>query len=103
MSKELRILVEPSPKDLLAPDIPKSPTFAVTANFALRWIWLVNVDGVVNDAGVWGVTLKFGRRRITFRIHLVPKQCAFIGHFGAPELLSIRTGTGTKAGSIVEC
>jgi hypothetical protein len=32
MSKDLRIQVKPSPKDLLAPDIPKSLTFAVSAN-----------------------------------------------------------------------
>jgi hypothetical protein len=47
MSKDLRIQVEPSPKDLLAPDVPKSLTFAVSANVLLLGIWLVKADGVV--------------------------------------------------------
>jgi hypothetical protein len=49
------------------------------------------------------IALTLGRRRTIFRIHFVQKQRAFIGHFEALELLRIRTGAGTKAGSIVEC
>jgi hypothetical protein len=47
MSKDLRVQVEPSLKDLLAPDVPNSLTFAVSATSLLLWIWLVKADGVV--------------------------------------------------------